>query len=74
MVEKATKSPECVEIDPDDLGDSDGEDILKAMVLTINNSLEAGKEIEKPVYKNGMYKGQKILCIAEFDVGYLEKC
>ena len=58
MVKKAPKSLELVETDPEDSGDSDTEDILRAMGFPIDKSLEVVKNEEEPVLKKGIYRGK----------------
>ena len=50
------KVPEFFKTDPEDSGDSDADDMLRAIGSPINKSLEGCKE-EETIFKNEIYKG-----------------
>ena len=73
MIKKASKFPELAKAEPEDAGDSDIENTLRAMGFPIDKSLEVGKNKEEPVLKKGIYRGKKISYVAKFDTKYLQK-
>ena len=62
-----------VETGPENSGDSDTEDTLRAMGFPIDKSLEVGKNEEGLVFRKEIYRGKKISYIAKFDTNYRKK-
>ena len=58
---------------PEDSGNSDTEDTIRAMGFPIDKSLEVGKNEKELVLRKGIYRGKKVLYVANFDTNYLKK-
>ena len=55
---------------PEDSGESDDDDNLRAMGLLMDKSLEVNKVEGEPIFKKERYKGQNVSCVLDFGTSY----
>ena len=72
-VKKVSKFLGDVETGPEDSGDSETKDSLRATGFSIDKSLELVKIEEGLVFNKGIYRGKKISYVATFGNNYLRK-